>query len=106
MSDELLYTQEDIDEWARTCEELQDKVKELREEISELREKYEQLKKTYDYNIAQECKGTAKEILKSLLDRFGGYEMSYYNGYEEVVAEFEQFIKAFFNEEFGVEVEE
>ena len=29
--DELLYTQEDIDEWIRTCEELQEKIKEQEE---------------------------------------------------------------------------
>lgn len=67
MSDELLYTQEDIDEWARTCEELQDKVKELQEETNELREKYEQLKKTYDYNIVQERKEIRKETAKEII---------------------------------------
>lgn len=36
--DELLYTQEDIDEWIRTCEELQEKIKEQEEIIKELSE--------------------------------------------------------------------
>ena len=67
MSDELLYTQEDRDEWARTCEELQDEVKELQEETNELREKDEQLKKTYDYNIVQERKEIRKETAKEII---------------------------------------
>lgn len=41
--DELLYTQEDIDEWIRTCEELQDYNKELKEELSDLQCKYNSL---------------------------------------------------------------
>lgn len=36
MEEELLYTQEDIDEWAKTCEELQDKIKEQEETIEQL----------------------------------------------------------------------
>lgn len=40
--DELLYTQEDIDEWIRTCEELQEKTKEQEETIEEL-SKYKRL---------------------------------------------------------------
>lgn len=32
---ELLYTQEDIDEWMRTCDELQEHIKEQEEEIEE-----------------------------------------------------------------------
>ena len=43
MNDELLYTQEDIDEWIRTCEELQEKIKEQEEVIEELL-KYKRLK--------------------------------------------------------------
>lgn len=38
MSEELLYTQEDIDEWMRTCEELRDKIKEQEEIIEQLSE--------------------------------------------------------------------
>ena len=41
--DELLYTQEDIDEWIRTCEELQDYNRELKEELSDLQCKYNSL---------------------------------------------------------------
>ena len=41
--DELLYTQEDIDEWIRTCEELQDYNRELKEELSDLQCKYNAL---------------------------------------------------------------
>ena len=36
--DELLYTQEDINEWIRTCEELKEKIKEQEEIIEELSE--------------------------------------------------------------------
>lgn len=38
MNEELLYTQEDIDEWMKTCEELQEKVKEQEETIEQLSE--------------------------------------------------------------------
>lgn len=38
MDEELLYTQEDIDEWVRTCEELQERVKEQEETIEQLSE--------------------------------------------------------------------
>ena len=40
--DELLYTQEDIDEWIRTCEELQERNRELKQEIAEYKDKIEQ----------------------------------------------------------------
>lgn len=36
---ELLYTQEDIDEWIRTCEELQERNRELKKEIIEYQDK-------------------------------------------------------------------
>lgn len=39
---ELLYTQEDIDEWIRTCEELQERNRELKQEIAEYKDKIEQ----------------------------------------------------------------
>lgn len=42
-NDELLYTQEDIDEWMRTCEELQEHIKEQEEEI----EKYNNYFKSF-----------------------------------------------------------
>ena len=34
-NDELLYTQEDMDEWMRTCQNLQEHLKEQEEEIEE-----------------------------------------------------------------------
>lgn len=40
--DELLYTQEDIDEWIRTCEELQERNRELKQELEEINQKIEQ----------------------------------------------------------------
>jgi predicted nuclease with TOPRIM domain len=43
MSDELLYTQEDIDEWMRTCEELQEKIAEQKAEIEQLTEEKQSL---------------------------------------------------------------
>jgi hypothetical protein len=42
MMDKLLYTQEDIDEWIRTCEELQERNRELKQEIAEYKDKIEQ----------------------------------------------------------------
>jgi hypothetical protein len=42
MMDDLLYTQEDIDEWIRTCEELQERNRELEQEIAEYKDKIEQ----------------------------------------------------------------
>lgn len=41
MEEELLYTQEDLDEWMRTCEELQEKIKEQEQELTEFRNKIE-----------------------------------------------------------------
>ena len=42
VEDELLYTQEDIDEWIRTCEELQEKNRELEQDLAEITQKIEQ----------------------------------------------------------------
>ena len=41
MMDELLYTQEDIDEWIRTCQELQERNRELKQELAEYKDKIE-----------------------------------------------------------------
>ena len=42
-NDELLYTQEDMDEWMRTCDELQEHLKEQEEEIKELKTRISEL---------------------------------------------------------------
>jgi hypothetical protein len=42
MMDELLYTQEDIDEWIRICEELQERNRELEQDLTEINQKIEQ----------------------------------------------------------------
>ena len=42
-NDELLYTQEDMDEWMRTCDELQEHLKEQEEEIEELKTRISEL---------------------------------------------------------------
>lgn len=44
MEEELLYTQEDIDEWMRTCEELEENLREKRTEIKDLEQENKQLK--------------------------------------------------------------
>ena len=76
--DELLYTQEDIDEWIRTCEELQDYNRELKEELSDLQCKYnllaqentqlkcdsETLTKSVKYNRTKEIFNRLMEIYK------------------------------------------
>lgn len=54
MSEELLYTQEDIDEWVKTCEELQDKIKEQEETIEQLSE-YKRLEEQ-DLIVKLPCK--------------------------------------------------
>ena len=48
MTDELLYTQEEIDEWIRVCEELQEKIAELEQERKETaREIIRRIKRDY-----------------------------------------------------------
>ncbi len=42
-NNELLYTQEDMDEWMRTCENLQEHLKEQEEEIKELKTRISEL---------------------------------------------------------------
>lgn len=44
MEEELLYTQEDIDEWMRTCEQLQESLREKRADIQELEKETKALK--------------------------------------------------------------
>lgn len=48
MEENLLYTQEDIDEWMKTCEELQDKIKEQEEEIERLSKENSNLVKSIE----------------------------------------------------------
>lgn len=90
--DELLYTKEDIDEWIRTCEELQERNRELEQEIAELKEELDKAYETERANIQAEIadagtschwcrnttvKNTAKEIIKWIklngLLEYGGY---------------------------------
>ena len=51
-NDELLYTQEDMDEWMRTCDELQEHLKEQEEEIEELKTRISELE---DKNWYEAC---------------------------------------------------
>lgn len=54
--DEFMYTQEDIDEWARTCDELQERNRELKEELCEARGEAvkEVLEKVWDATFDKE----------------------------------------------------
>ena len=54
--DEFMYTQEDIDEWARTCDELQERNRELKEELREARGEVvkEVLEKVWDATFDKE----------------------------------------------------
>ena len=64
MSD-LLYTQEDIDEWLRTCAELQDKIYEQKVEIAQLMEERENMQDeifALEIAILQAAKNLAEEI--------------------------------------------
>lgn len=64
MSD-LLYTQEDIDEWLRTCAELQDTIYKQKVEIAQLMEERENMQdEIFALEMArlQAAKNTAEEI--------------------------------------------
>lgn len=95
--DELLYTQEDIDEWIRTCEELQERNRELEQEIAELEKELDKAYETERANIQAEIadagtschwcrnatvKDVAKNILQELSD-FVDYE-TFREGFELV----------------------
>jgi len=74
-NDELLYTQEDMDEWMRTCENLQEHIKEQEEQIKYLKDlcDKERLKAT---ELQQQIRGEktvfdmyrAKTIQKGIAD--------------------------------------
>lgn len=51
MCDEVLYTQEDIDEYDRTCQLLQEKIDELQDEVDRLQSKYDKIEEQVRNNI-------------------------------------------------------
>lgn len=68
MEDELLYTQEDIDEWMRTCDNLQEHLSEERENIKDL----EQQLAEKNQRIAElEDKDWYEACIKQLEDQNG-----------------------------------
>lgn len=99
MEQELLYTQEDIDEWMRTCEELQESLREKRADIKELEQENKQLKEQLTEQIDYKdeyyhyWKDTQKEntILKKALKL----------GCETI----KQYIKIVFNEDYDFSYE-
>ena len=69
MSD-LLYTQEDIDEWVRTCDELQDRIYEQKVEIAQLTEERENMQDeifALEDARLQATKDTAQEVLEQFI---------------------------------------
>ena len=68
--DELLYTQEDMDEWIRTCEELQERSRELKEELSDLQ---------YKYNLLAQENTQLERSSEILLKRIKQTIFNYYN---------------------------
>lgn len=94
--DELLYTQEDIDEWIRTCEELQDYNRELKEELRDLQHKYNivvQENQEFVNIIEMEKYTRTEEILTSLLDV-----------YEDNPIVLERHLQDIFKNEWGIEI--
>ena len=58
MEDELLYTQEDMDEWKRTCDELQEHLHEDRNIVE---------------NLNKRIKDTRKEVCDEIRVKFNEY---------------------------------
>ena len=76
----------DIDEWVRTCEELQEKINEL--------------ENAWHYYLVQERKKIREETAKEIYENF---VQGYFRWDEE---EFEDAFKEYINKEYGVKVEE
>jgi hypothetical protein len=94
--DELLYTQEDMDEWIRTCEELQDYNRELKEELRDLQHEYNivvQENQEFVNIIEMEKYMRTEEILTLLLDV-----------YEDNPIVLERHLQDVFKNEWGIEV--
>ena len=101
---ELLYTQEDIDEWIRTCNELQDIIYEQKVEIAQLVEERENMQDeifALEDARLQAIKDTAREIYL-LLTCVPEDDRHYWrNAYNDRINKYKLEIK----ERYGVEVE-
>lgn len=94
--DEFLYTQDDIDEWIRTCEELQDYNRELKEGLCDLQHKYNivvQENQEFVNIIEMEKYKRTKEILTLLMEV-----------YEDNPIVLERHLQDVFKKEWGIEI--
>lgn len=98
---ELIYTQEDIDEWIRTCEELQERNRELKEELSDLKYRYNLLIQE-NMQLKHDSETLIKSVECNRIKQIFSRLMEIYSD-NPIVAE--RHLQDVFKKEWGVEVD-